>query len=182
MNGAKCISTLMFFGNKLSLSQGEQFEDPSLCHSTIDALQYLTMTKPNISFFVNKLSQFLHAPTIDHWKACTKVVRYLHSTIGYSLHFKPAKCLFLEGFTDEDLANSLDDRRSTSGYCVYLCGNLIQWSLGKQKLVARSNIESKYKSLAQAAIKILWLQSLFHELEIKIASYHILSKILGQVH
>ena len=54
MNGAKNISTPMLFGNKLSLSQGEPFEDPSL-YCNIGALQYLTMTRPNISFSVNKL-------------------------------------------------------------------------------------------------------------------------------
>ena len=58
MNGAKSIPTLMFFGNKLSLSQGEPFKDPSLYHSTIGALQYLTMARPDILFAVNKLSQF----------------------------------------------------------------------------------------------------------------------------
>ncbi|RVW99667.1 Retrovirus-related Pol polyprotein from transposon RE1 [Vitis vinifera] len=56
MNGAKSISTHKLFGNKLFLSLGDPFEDPSLYHSTIGALQYLTMTRPDISFAVNKLS------------------------------------------------------------------------------------------------------------------------------
>ena len=55
MNGAKSISTHKLFGNKLFLSLGDPFEDPSLYHSTIGALQYLTMTRPDISFAVNKL-------------------------------------------------------------------------------------------------------------------------------
>ena len=72
MNGAYSISTFMLFGNKLSLSQGELVEDHSLYHSTIGALQYLTMTRLDILFFVNKVSQFLHTLTIDHWKACKR--------------------------------------------------------------------------------------------------------------
>ena len=71
MNGAKNISIPMLFGNKLSLSQGEPFEDPSL-YCNIGALQYLTMTRLDILFFVNKVSQFLHTLTIDHWKACKR--------------------------------------------------------------------------------------------------------------
>ena len=67
------------------------------------------MTRLDILFFVNKVSQFLHTLTIDHWKACKRVLRYLHGTIGYSLHFEPAKGLFLEGLVDIDLHSSLDD-------------------------------------------------------------------------
>ena len=74
--------------------------------------------------------------------------------------------MVLTGFSDADYANYLDDRRLITRYAIYLGGNLIAWSARKQKVVARSSAESEYRSLASAAIEIIWLQSLFIELGI----------------
>ena len=102
MSNAKPSSTPMHLGNKLPLNDSPLFSQPSLCHSTIGALQYLTHTSPDISYAVNKLSQFLHAPTIAHWVACKRIIRYLKGTLTHGLSFKPASMLSLEGFSDAD--------------------------------------------------------------------------------
>ncbi|KAK6152772.1 hypothetical protein DH2020_012411 [Rehmannia glutinosa] len=151
---------------KLSLHDSPAFEHPSLYRSLIGALQYLTMTRPDISFAVNKLSQFLHSPTINHWKACKRVLRFLHGTKHLGLLFKPVSRMALEGFADADWASCIDDRRSTSGYCIFLGGNLITWSSKKQHVVARSSTESEYRSLALATTELVWIRSLFQELGI----------------
>ena len=70
----------------------------------------------------------------------------------------------LNSLVDADYANCVDNRRSITGYTVYLGENLIAWSARKQKVVARSSTEAEYRSLASAATEILWLQSLFDEL------------------
>ena len=72
------------------------------------------------------------------------------------------------GFTDADYASYPDDRRSTSGYYVYLGGNLISWSLKKQSVVARSSIESEYRALAHVTTKVIWLKSLTIELGLQV--------------
>ncbi|KAK6158635.1 hypothetical protein DH2020_005949 [Rehmannia glutinosa] len=86
-------------GLKLSLHDSDDFDSPTLYRSTIGALQYLTMTRPDISYAVNKLSQFSHSPSVHHWKACKRVLRYLHGTSQLGIHFTPASRLSLEGFS-----------------------------------------------------------------------------------
>lgn len=132
------------------------------------------MTRPNTSFAINKLSQFLHASTAQHWQACKRVLRYLRCIVEYGLKFQPIKALVLEGFTDADWANNIDDK-TTSSYCISLGRNLIQW-IEFSKAKGSSNVEvlSEYRALAQAATKIVWLQSLFAELGLKIAQAAIL--------
>ncbi|KAF9660890.1 hypothetical protein SADUNF_Sadunf19G0010700 [Salix dunnii] len=123
--------TPMNQSNKLHLQDSEPFEYITLYRSTIGALQYLTLSRPDIAFLVNKLSQFLQSPTQNHWQACKRILRYLAGSIGKGIQFTNTATLSIESFCDSDWASSLDDRKSTSGYCVYLGGNLISWSSRK---------------------------------------------------
>ena len=154
---------------KLSLDSGVPLEDPTPYRRIVGALQYLTMTRPDISFAVNKLSQYLKSPTTQHWSACKRVLRYLAGTSSLGLCFTRGVPLLLETFTDADWAGNIDDRRSTSGYLVFYGGNLISWSSKKQQVVARSSTESEYRSLALATSEIMWIQSLLTELQLPLS-------------
>ena len=131
MYSAKPCSTPMWYSKKLFANDSKLFEHPTVYRSTVGALQYLTLTRPDIVFSVNKLSQFLQSPTIDHWNASKRLLRYLKRTQSVGIYFKPASRMNLECFSDADWASSIDDRRSTSGCCVFLGGNLIVWSSKK---------------------------------------------------
>ena len=79
---------------------------------------------------------------------------YLKGTFDHSLRLKRSMNLDIIGFCDADWASDPDDKRSTTGFCVYLGSNLISWNLNKQNIVSRSSTEAKYKSLATLAIKV----------------------------
>ncbi|KAL5831968.1 hypothetical protein ACOSQ4_017322 [Xanthoceras sorbifolium] len=114
----------------------------------IGTLQYLIHTRLDISFIVNERIQFLVAPTVVHWQTCKRILRYLKGITTYGIVFKPSYSLHFKVFCDADWASSIDDRKSTTGCCVFLGGNLITWSSKKQTVVARSNTEADYRSLS----------------------------------
>lgn len=85
-------------------------------------------------------------------------------TIYHGLQLRKDPSFSLHAFFYADWASSPYGRRSSSGFALYLGSNLIYWSSKKQCTVARSSIESKYKSLANATTELIWIQSLLNEL------------------
>ena len=166
MLDSKGCVTPMSTSEKLHKDTGAAFENPSLYRSIVGSLQYVLLTRPDLAFTVNKLSQFLSAPTILHWQACKRVLRYLQSTADYGLQFFSSGSLTLTAYSDADWGADPDDRRSVGGYCVFLGSNLISWSSKKQPIVSRSSAESEYRALAMATSEVLWITYLFQELNI----------------
>jgi hypothetical protein len=152
--------------DKLCLDGGDKLspDDATRYRSVVGALQYLSHTRPDISFYVNRVCQFMPSPV--HWVVVKRILRYLHYTIDMGLHFTKTCSTLLSAFSDADWAGNPDGRRSTGGYAIFFGGNLVSWSPRKQSSVSQSSTEAVYKAVADATAELIWIQVLLRELGI----------------
>ena len=106
-------------------STGSPFADITLYCSLVGALYYLTITRPDLAHSVNSVSQYLHAPTDDHFQAVKRILRYVKGTLHYGLSFTVSSPATITVYSDADWAGCPDTRRSISGYSIYLGDNLV---------------------------------------------------------
>jgi histone deacetylase 1/2 len=153
---------------KLVLDEGTPLgsNDITQYRSIVGALQYLTLTRPDISFSVNKVYQFLHAPTTSYWTVAKRILRYIKGTLKVRLTFQKSSSSLLSAFSNADWAGFLDDRRSTRGFAIFFGPNLISWSACKKTIVSRSSNEAEYKDFANATAEVIWVETLLGELGI----------------
>lgn len=116
--------------------------DSSSYRRLIGQLLYLTTTRPDITFTVHKLSQYVSNPTSQHMQAAHKILKYLKNSPGQGLFYSSNNSLTLKSFSDADWAKCSKTRRSISGYCVFLGSSLISWKAKKQVTVIRSSTEA----------------------------------------
>lgn len=136
---------------------------PGPYSSLVGALLWVAQsTRADISFSVNRLSQFLHNPSAAHWHAALRVLWYLHTTkdlrlcLGGGLEF----C----GYSDSDWAEDRFDRRSTSAYTYRIgCGS-VSWKSWKQPTVSLSSTEAEYKAMLDSCKEAIWLGNVLSEL------------------
>ena len=166
MSGAKPIATPLVPDGNLTLHSGTTLTNSTEYGTLVGSLQYLCLTHPNISYVVNKLSQFMHRPTSEHWNTAKRLLRYLCGTLTHGLFLHKANTLSLHAFSNADWVGNKDDYTSTSAYIVYLGGHPISWSSKKQCIVARSSTEAKYWSIATTTSEINWICFLLTELGI----------------
>lgn len=151
---------------KLVPGQGKPLKDPGRYRRLVGKLNYLTITRPDISFAVSVVSQFLQSPCDSHWDAAIRILRYVKGSPGQGLLYENKGHADIVGYSDADWAGSPSDRRSTSGYCILIGGNLISWKSKKQDVVARSSAEAEYRAMALATCELIWLRQLLQELKI----------------
>ncbi|KAG7552793.1 Integrase catalytic core [Arabidopsis thaliana x Arabidopsis arenosa] len=166
MTHCKPVSTPMCSTERLVASDGSVLDDPSEFRTIVGSLQYLLLTRPDIAFAVNRLSQYMHCPTTSHFEAVKRVLRYLNGTANKGLFFSRTSPLNLHAYSDADWAGNQDDYSSTGAYIVYLGKQPISWCSKKLKGVARSSTEAEYRSVALTASEVKWITSLMTELGI----------------
>ncbi|XP_060668454.1 uncharacterized mitochondrial protein AtMg00810-like [Ziziphus jujuba] len=149
---------------KYSQTDGDLLPDPTIYRRLVGSLIYLTITRPDISYAVNLMSQFMHQPRHLHLAAVKRIIRYLIGTPSRGIFYKAHSSLILQAYSDADWAGCPDTRRSTTGWCMYLGDALISWKCQKQRKLSKSSTESEYRAMSSACSEIVWLRRLLSEL------------------
>ncbi|XP_060210283.1 uncharacterized mitochondrial protein AtMg00810-like [Lycium barbarum] len=149
---------------KLSASKDAPFDDPTKYRQLAGALQYLTFTRPDISYAVQQVCLHMHDPRNEHMAALKHILRYIQGSIDFGLHLYKSTVSSLVSYTDADWGGCPDTRRSTSGYCVFLGDNLISWSSKRQPTLSRSSAEAEYRGVANVVSESCWIRNLLLEL------------------
>ncbi|XP_020254244.1 uncharacterized protein LOC109831319 [Asparagus officinalis] len=139
-------------------------DDAARYRRLIGKLIYLTVTRPDITFAVGVLSRFMHKPREVHWTAALKILAYVKSCPGKGLLYKKHGHTHISAFSDAGYAGDMRDRKSTSGFCTFVGGNLVTWRSKKQDVVSRSSAEAEYRAMAHTACEMVWLRKFMTEL------------------
>jgi histone deacetylase 1/2 len=169
MTKCKTSSTPLVVMEKLSREGGDLLssDDATRYMSVVGPLQYLTLTRPDLAFAVNKVCQYLHSPTTVHWTAVKRILRFVKGTSNIGLRITKSMSTLVSGFSDAYWAGDIDDRRSTGGFAIFYGHNLISWSAIKKPTISWSSTEAEYKYLANATAEMIWIEALLKELGIK---------------
>ncbi|GKB27988.1 ribonuclease H-like domain-containing protein, partial [Tanacetum coccineum] len=149
--------------SKLVISNEATEKDPVLDNITdyqklMGKLIYLTNTRPDISYAVHCLSQFMHSPLKSHIKTAFQILRYLKGCPGLGIHIVKESGMSLTAFSDANWAKYVVTRKSVTGYCVFLNNSLVSWKSKKQKTLFKSSTEAEYRAIASVTIN-----PIFHE-------------------
>ncbi|GJT70842.1 ribonuclease H-like domain-containing protein [Tanacetum coccineum] len=143
---------------------GVPVQDPTLYRSLAGGLQYLTFTRPDLSYAVQQVCLYMHDPREPHFAALKRIMRYVQGTLELGLQLYASATTSLVGYTDADWAGCPSTRRSTSGYCVFLGDNLLSWSAKRQHTISRSSAEAEYRGVANVVAETAWIRNLLREL------------------
>ncbi|XP_042958182.1 uncharacterized mitochondrial protein AtMg00810-like [Carya illinoinensis] len=165
--GCKPIAFPMESTLKLSVNNSSPpLPDPALYRRLVGRLLYLTITRLDLSYSVQALSQFMAKPSTKHFQDAERVLRYIKATTGQDIFLSADSPLHLKAYSDSDWGGCIDTRRSVTGFTMFIGDSLISWKLKKQPTISRSSTESEYRALASTTCEIQWLMYLLANLHI----------------
>jgi hypothetical protein len=165
--GSKPAKTPLEDGYKVT-RKGEKddtpYADAPQYRRLVGKLIYLTITRPDICFAVNQVSQHMKEPTKYHWSMIERILRYLKGSPGRGIWMGKNGSTEIVGYSDADWGGDRNDRKSTSGYCTFVGGNLVTWKTKKQKVVSCSSAEAEYRAMRKLTSELTWLKALLKDL------------------
>ena len=169
LSDKKTVDTPLETNAQYTTTDGVPLSDPNLYRTIVGSLVYLTITRPDIAHAVHVVSQFVTAPTTVHWGAVLRILRYLRGTQFQSLLFPSTSSLKLSAYSDASWDSDPSDRKSTTGFCVFLGDSLISWKSKKQDVVSRSSTEAEYRAMAVTTCEIVWLRWLLADMGVDVS-------------
>ncbi|XP_020258285.1 uncharacterized protein LOC109834662 [Asparagus officinalis] len=144
----------MVMNLKLQHDDGNPLSQPAQYRELVGVLVYLSAIRPNITYTVHILSQFVSSPTSIHYAALIQALQYLHGTIRQSLFSPSDSSLSLHAYSYAGWADDVDTRRSTTGYFIFMGSSLISWHSKRQAIISFSSMESRYRVLADTTVDL----------------------------
>ncbi|XP_025815699.1 uncharacterized protein LOC112892801 [Panicum hallii] len=169
MLNCKPVATPCDTKPKPSSTAGKPIADASFYRIMAGAVQFLTVTRPDIAHAVQQVCLHMHSPPDVHSTMLKRIMRYIKGTPSLGIHLRAASSPTLMAYNDANWAGCLDTRRSTFGFCVFLGDSLISWSSKRQTTVSRSSAEAEYRGVANAVAECSWLRHLLGELHCDIS-------------
>ena len=168
MLSSKLVFTPSYYTTRLHKHLGSPLstENTSSYRRLIGRLIYLTNTKPDITYVVQHLNQFVVEPISAHQQAASIILRYIKGSLGVGIFLSTNNNIHLKGFSDSYWVDCLDTKRSITGYAIYICNSLISWKSKKQTTVSRSSWETEYRALTSATCELQWLTFLLEEFKV----------------
>jgi hypothetical protein len=138
-------------------------------------------TRPDIAFAVTKLAQQSANPIKDHSSKAKYILAYLNSTCDYTLDYDGKSGLGLMAFVDSDWGSNLNTRQSQTGFLLRLAGGAFSWTSRAQKTVAHLSTDAEYMALSDCSCQVMWVCSIFKELNYSLISIEIVSDNQGAI-
>ncbi|XP_037491836.1 secreted RxLR effector protein 161-like [Jatropha curcas] len=160
------MSTPTAYGIKLQKDDGSHSIDASTYRSMVGFFVVFICNKLDIMFATNLLSRsmIMNSPTENHLTPAKRVLRYVQGTAEFGLFYRRLNGVKLLGFSDNDWAGSLDDMKSTTGFCFSLGSDVICWGTRKQASVVQSTTEAKYVAASATVNQAIWLRNVLIDL------------------
>ena len=137
--------------------------EPNQYRRLIGRLLYVTMTRTDVIFVLQQLSQHVAATREAHWDAALCLLRYLKLAPATGLFISSSIDLRLTTYCNADWASCSETCRYLTGYCILLGHTLISWKTKKQATVSRFLAEAKYRKLASTVSELLWISYILRD-------------------
>ncbi len=142
MTGCKPISIPLEQNVKLSADEEDLVEDITMYKCIVGSLIYMTITRPDLSYAVGVMNQFMQTPRKPHLDAVRHILRYIKHTLQCVIFYETKSQLQVHGYMDADWANNVLNKRSTNGFMFSFGSGAINWSSKKQLIVALSSTKA----------------------------------------